>query len=504
MKKLIALILALCVCAGAASAEGFGSWLSGLWGSGTETDQTSERSQSEFDALFDSGKTPVLEKEYIDVSDVPVYVSAEFARANAETLGVAPEQIGDGLVYVGSGGMLAGEDAKYFYPLTVSPDGSKMCTVFGSLALCYDGEKLIAQTISTERSVPDEDGGHALEKQLASGTNTFVYLFGSTDGVIWSPDGSKAVLLNSYAFLTTMNPTYSQLMIMDVEAGDVYVAHKFSEKRFVDKTENEDYGAVMGACFDESSRYIYYTVYSNPPSLRRHDTETGEDVLVQKLLETMGEYPSRPRLYLMRDGSALALYEGHTRGDFGLLYMYESAGQRYYRRYATGFEPYGRLTSFEMNAQSGLGIAYNCDVLAMNTDASSLLIIDTDKKMDGLGRPVFITPDGSAVRLSKAEYIKQCDEGALPGAYAYIYSACLSPDGEYALLAVHTPKTRDSCMYILRLRTLALLRLELPEGTEIRDFAYNINLNRSFLRGIEWFTGDVICSARGMYRLTWK
>ncbi len=104
MKKLIAMILALCLCAGAATAEDLGSWLSGFWGSVTGSVDAAGCEESELDRLFDSGKAPVLEREYIDVSQVPVYVSAEFARDNAEAFGIAPDSIADGLVFVASAG----------------------------------------------------------------------------------------------------------------------------------------------------------------------------------------------------------------------------------------------------------------------------------------------------------------------------------------------------------------------------------------------------------------
>ena len=114
MKKRIAAILALCLCMGTASADGLGSWLRGLWESAAGSDEAAEREESEFDRLFDSGLTPVLEKEYIDVSQVPVYVSAEYARDNAESLGISPDSITDGLVFVANAGDVAGEDAKFF------------------------------------------------------------------------------------------------------------------------------------------------------------------------------------------------------------------------------------------------------------------------------------------------------------------------------------------------------------------------------------------------------
>ena len=169
MKKLFALTLALLMCVSAASAEGFGSWFGGLFGSAPAAASAPDTIDSEFDILFNSGKTPVLEREYIDVSSAPVYVSAEFARANAESFGVPPESIGEGLVPVGNAGDIAGGDAKYFFPMAVSPDGGIMCTVFSGVVLCYDGEKLIAQTMSVERSVPDEKTGTDLAVRLAKG-----------------------------------------------------------------------------------------------------------------------------------------------------------------------------------------------------------------------------------------------------------------------------------------------------------------------------------------------
>ena len=105
--------------------------------------------------------------------------------------------------------------------------------------------------------------------------------------------------------------------------------------------------------------------------------------------------------------------------------------------------------------------------------------------------------DGSAVRLNKTQYTKLIDENAAED-YEYLYSACLSPDGEYALV------TARNCMYLLRLRTLETLRLELPEGTEPSNFVFDASLNPRFRRGIEWPFGDMICSSGGMYRLTWK
>ena len=494
MKKLFALTLALLMCVSAASAEGFGSWFGGLFGSAPAAASAPDTIDSEFDILFNSGKTPVLEREYIDVSKVPVYVSAEFARANAESFGVPPESIGEGLVPVGTAGDIAGGDAKYFFPLAVSPDGGIMCTVFSGVVLCYDGEKLIAQTMSVERSVPDEKTGTDLAVRLASSPSAFMNLIGSTDGVIWAPDGSKAVLLNSYSFLSRMDTSLAQLIIMDVQAGDIYLVRRFSNRR----TE-ENFGAVTGACFDESGRYVYYTVYGNPPSLRRHDTETGEDILVQNVLEGRGEFPDRPRLYLTRNGSFLTLFEGSSRGDYGLLLMYESSGRRYYKKYETGLKPLGRLLSFEMNAQSGLGIVLNRDGYTDPAGGytTSLLVIDTDQSMYGLGQPVMFKTDGSAVRLNKTQYTKLIDENAAED-YEYLYSACLSPDGEYALV------TARNCMYLLRLRTLETLRLELPEGTEPSNFVFDASLNPRFRRGIEWPFGDMICSSGGMYRLTWK
>ncbi len=387
---------------GAASAESLGSWLNGLWGSVTGSDDAAEREESEFDRLFDSGKMAVLEREYIDVSQVSVYVSAEFARNNAESLGIAPDNIADGLVFVAKAGDVVGENAKYFYPMSISPDGSKMCAVYDGIALCYDGEKPVVLSVSSERSMRrgetgDDDG---LIGFLKSGTSVFSSLFGSTDGVLWSPDGSKAVFLNSSSFLYLFHTNYTQLMIANMETGEVYLAHRFGDSPLKD----EDFGAVMGACFDKSSRYVYYTVYAHPPTLRRHDTETGEDIELQTYLENMAEYPSRPRLHMLRDGSLLTLYEGIKR-DFGLLLLSKSFSRRSYRRYEAGLQPLGRLVSFDMNAQSGLGVVLDQEANTAPTIPGFVLIVDTDQNMNGLGKPVLIKTDASPGRMNKTQLL---------------------------------------------------------------------------------------------------
>ena len=498
MKKLIAAILALCLCMGTASADGLGSWLRGLWESAAGSDEAAGREESEFDRLFDSGLTPVLEKEYIDVSQVPVYVSAEYARDNAESLGISPDSITEGLVFVANAGDVAGEDAKFFFPMSVSPDGSKMLAVYDSLALCYDGEKLVVLSWSRERSVQrGETEDDDLIGFLQANPYAFNRLIGSTDGVIWSPDGSKAVLLYSGSFLHMSYTYFAQLMIADMETGEAYLAYRFGESL----AKDDDFGAVMGACFDESGRYIYYTVWAHPPVLRRHDTQTGEDVELQAYLENMAEFPSRPRLNMLRDGSLLTLYEGKQRGDYGLLYLYEGSAGRAFRRYETGLQPLGRIVSFDMNAQSGLGVALdqeaNSDMTGRLLIPGFLLIVDTDKNMSGLSEPVLIKTDGSAVRMNKTQLMQLITDGKTED-FDYVLSVSLSPDGEYALV------TGRSCMYILRLRTLETRRVEFPEGTECAQFTFDTPINARFARGIDWHEANRICSSAGMFRLTFK
>lgn len=83
----------------------------------------------------------------------------------------------------------------------------------------------------------------------------------------------------------------------------------------------------------------------------------------------------------------------------------------------------------------------------------------------------------------------------------YIYNACFSPDGRYALLYTRQTGAADPKMaqlYLLSLETMEVIQVELPEETISNNLAAGTPLGRRYEPGMVWHSdGTLVILTKG-------
>lgn len=413
-------------------------------------------------------------------------------------------------------------------PLSIAPDGETILWRSGESLVITRGFASHAAKPAPERGVGDPYG--VLEK------NTQVYFrqLPGCEGFAWSPDSRYVLLTNKQMTLQTMRTL--DLMLMDAETGEVFLAAAYNSKMMQD-----DAGFIYEAKFDHTGRYIYFTgrirALSDSDALFRCDLESFE---VELICENLYAVIS-PGLFETADGDWLVLASQTANGrspealyrcgaeppnaDALALYRALGLGAATVEAGAAAFRslPINLLRSERMDysAASGYGLMMTSSPNANQASASSDNAIATSAflKTFQLSR---ITPDGAemnqywfliddsrdmtSIRLQRAEdgalaLVEAVTAGASEEALEeikaqisftavqivqshvfYVTALSASPDGYYAL--VNAVFEKDAALLLLNLETMEVRMVSAPEGLASRSVG--TALGKAFAPGIVW------------------
>ena len=407
--------------------------------------------------------------------------------------------------------------------VSLSPDGNTSVwknSDAAKIALVRNGE-VIEVHAAPERGAGDPYG--TLEDQL-------FWLSGcipGADGLSWSPDGRYAILSCKQELIKTTG--HLDLVMLDAENGEAFLAAAyFSSVPFqIRDMWDERYGSVYEARFDSTGRYIWFVGFVNSLTesigLFRVDTKTGTTDLMAK-----GFRFSNINKTLFDTGSGSLLIaagssdKNQSEDDYFLFTPEETpmpggntvvlAERPYSNTYIRG--------NAYLSAKTGKGIIFNiCPTLtslkanAKSAKAASRIAIIANS----LNR---ITPDG--IDLSRywrlagdpsdfaSLHLEEIDPGIIAilsktlsggkgtdteeealDAYAAkneestaprISCACLSPDGQFALLCAWN--TTEAYYLLMDLDTMDLFPVNGPEN--LREVIYGSGWSQLFYPGMQW------------------
>ena len=164
------------------------------------------------DMVYEPGKTYTLTEETIDLTGLKVYAPG-YALSELGLTSIESTE----LVEIG-----AYEDFASSHPLTLRYASDDLSTLMFEIGnregiMCLREGRLIACFPNFAKGVDDTYGAFA---KIAKNP----YLLSSQSGMTFSNDGRYALFIDSYKVLTQMRYEY-QLIILDVEAGQYYLAY---------------------------------------------------------------------------------------------------------------------------------------------------------------------------------------------------------------------------------------------------------------------------------------
>jgi hypothetical protein len=317
-----------------------------------------------------------------------------------------------------------------------------------------------------------------------------------SEGITWSPDGRYAVLTSFKQVFMMMRFIYG-LYIIDTDTGELICADTYPIK-FTDGA-----ASVIQACFDPSGRYLYYMLYGNinpdcRVTLMRYDMETGEK---QQLLKCP-QNTAYPKLAQDSRGRLIDLTDATRPDEFLGLNVFEQKDGVWTAKAFAFSQPSMNVRPQYMDIGSaGMGIMlqtviFNGKIITLPgcfftddtlTGYDELLLIEGMDAAKATILSLSAYGDGSelAAKISSGEVL-QC------------LNIKLSPDGRYALLL-----TMDGNAYsfmMMDLKTLALKKVQSPQGAASMRAGYGIGPSNAYPSGYNWFDGNklVILTEEGL------
>ena len=371
--------------------------------------------------------------------------------------------------------------------ISVSPDGSTYLFVIeGAFVAVRKGTIHIMQP-NYERGAEDVYGN------LKSAFSMGFYRALDYSGIVWSPDG-RYFSMTAYDRVMVNGRMEFDPFLFDTETGDVFLPATYANK-----IKDENFGAVSEAAFSPDGRYFYFRVYRN--SMNRYDLQTGENEVFLKM-EDMDPV-CRPAMCVTGDGSVLCLADPVDRKEPGKLMVYTQVygvwvtvsrtlpigivGEQ-----ATGFV----ARKMAYSAQNG-----NCLIVSQENGSGknymSLFNCDSDSELKHM-RHFTLRDDGTSARIVEistedidTEYWQALINRDMPAASAYPYlTGCsLSPNGEFAFFAYSSPDHNGSKAALVKLETLEMIEVELPETLIEQARFWESALTAAYKPGAVWL-GD--------------
>lgn len=369
---------------------------------------------------------------------------------------------------------------------------------------------------STQRGVADEYGN--LEKYYQYITSRFPALLGS-EGVVYSPDGRYAAILNGNISLMNAN-FFIDPILLDLFTGELILTATYQNK-----PGKPNCGTCVTACFSPDGRYFYSIIYGNVlfrSTLCRYDLlEQRTEVCLFDPEQAFSEDEEEryaflyyPRLSITADGDLLILKDTRFANETRGVMRISNSGEHWRREdsmYLRAFDgEEGEIAVDEALLSCGLGVDENLwsleelsfpagspfqarqlcyslnseRALVLGYDGSGnqriFMSLDFAAEVSGLDCYWAIDADSHrAVSLSAQESPQEVP-------YLTIAWACLSPDGHYALILARNDETQEANLFMLRLEDMELRAVK---GLSAADIA--VGVSARYRPVIEW-NGDIL------------
>lgn len=336
-------------------------------------------------------------------------------------------------------------------PVSVSPDGRVSLYSGGNMmAVVHEDGSVLPVTVTDTRGAADAYGN--LRKVAAQGAAAI-----GNEGVVWSPDGRYAAIVNQTRVVQMMQFVYDPIII-DTQTGEMLLLAAYNNK-----LAKDDCGVMLTALFSADSRYLYAVIMGSLNgarfSLMQYDLET----LTASVLHTWEDLTYWPALAQLADGSFLLLTDARQANDFtGTLHIVPSAdGATASKAEFTQRMLFFYPRSMQYSAKSGHALILS-NVIQGSNRYSNLLHLMPDEGE--------LVPDTywavSSLRASAvAELVK--NELQTPST-VIIHAMRLSPDGERALLLCS--EGAEFALLMLRLADGALTPVTGLDSETLRGF----------------------------------
>ena len=374
----------------------------------------------------------------------------------------------------------------YGSPLYFSPD-SQTAVFFGDESssgfILRDGiESMIRY--APERSVEDTYG--VIKKFRTMISNQWA----GVEGLAWSPDGRYAVITNRKRLLENFQFIYG-LYVIDTQTSELLCLDTYPRTPF------EESASVLMACFDNTGQNLYYFVYGplsaddgDILSLLRYNMETGE----------------KEKLYGSRMDIAFPKMQIDSQGRIWAI-----------RNYLQSSDEYAGLNLYQANEGAWTKSTFSLSLPAkavrpyymeiVNDTGVALAYIDSLNKSDQYSLPMrfflaeapeqfdelllissFDDTEASVLRLSDDSI-----EDTLEAFYRSDGLKCLnirlSPNGQYAMLLMRDAY-REYGYLMLDVHTLALSRVNAPDGHASPFAGLDYAGSKSYPAGFNWYSGN--------------
>lgn len=431
-----------------------------------EAEPTEAPAQSALDSAFEEGRLVLEKAEFPAVTADAIEIADEVwdildEKKPADPVSLFSAYLSEtaiawlSLSPAGNSGILAAEgmpgfsyyDGKYhmFYPSPtrgVEDAYGNLARMFSSLARVYAGRNVTGLQASVGR-----------------------------EGVIYSPDGRYAAILNCDSTIQTAQ-YYQDPVVIDLSTGEMILTTTYA-----DKLNEEDVGAVTTGAFSADGRYLYYMVFGKGNEFRtalyRYDFQEDQT----ELCYSGSDFHYYPHLVEIKDGSFLILQDVLNLGEIqGITRIaFENGAWTGADRTFDLPMPYWKCKELLYSARSGYALVPGeCNLLSGVNYAFQCVRPDED--FAGLNRYCSISKaDGQILAMTADEISAQVDTWAnrlkdsgksvsdiypeIP--FQTIAKMAMSPDGRYALLLTinyGTPEnpTTSRHLYLVRLDDLAV------------------------------------------------
>lgn len=334
-------------------------------------------------------------------------------------------------------------------PVSISPDGRvSLYSAGNALAVVHENGSILPVTVSDIRGAADAYGN--LNKVAARGAAAI-----GNEGVVWSPNGRYAAIVNQSRVVQMMQFIYDPIVI-DTQTGEMFLLAAYNNK-----LAKDDCGVMLTACFSADSRYLYAVIMGSLNgarfSLMQYDLET----LTASVLHTWEDLTYWPSLAQLADGSFLLLTDAHKVNEFtGTLRIVPSAdGAAASKAEFTQRMLFFYPRSMQYSAKSGHALILSNSIQGSNC-YSNLLHLTPDEGD--------LVPDTYwAVSSLKASAVTKMVKNELQSPSAVrIHAMRLSPDGERALLLCS--EGAEYALLMLRLSDGALTQVTGVDSETLR------------------------------------
>ncbi len=430
-------------------------------------------------------------------------------------------------------------------PLSISPDGRTVLLrrKNGMPFLIRDG-KMIELSLAPERGAGDP------YEKLEYEAQWLMQLLPGPEGPSWSPD-SRYLLLTSQENALKRNIAMD-LVVLDAQTGEIFLEQAYyggSMERgdFLETLQSPDFGSVVEARYDSTSRYIYFVARLNTFSvsfgLYRYSLA---DRRTELLMENLGIAHTGRILYEARDGAWLLMLSsdnGNSNQSADVIRWFRpDAGSSWLITFLSGGETqdsfqrgirdgairtiqacYSPKTGFGL-ILTGSQVASQMTNLAQTSTTASreVAIASVSPSIYATPRLNRITPDeidpnkyweltgdmtdpsslclsefdeelmALITRFAQGEDLSDAEREPL-SAYSQqkvrnpqprINCLCISPDGRLALLSISESIYEKGVFCLVDLMTMALYPVESPE--ELGPVPYASPYYAEFQPGMVW------------------